>query len=478
LAEAARVRRNDFVSANRCVKEDRRGRTILSASTRSFVADAITPISAYYALAEPGRTCLLESVEGTERISRYSFLGLDFLTAQAIDGEDPRTTLDALRALIDGYEVVGRDALPFAGGVVALCSYDLVRALERIGEPLPADAPLPKIYAVVPGTWVIFDHFSHTLTLLGFSRNADERADVEARLAEYERRLLLTRPSLPGPVAVAGPLDCSLDRDEFLDRVARAKHAIYEGDVYQLQVSIRFGVPVQGEAFDLYRRVRAKNPSPYMFFLDTPYGAVLGASPEFLVRLDGTTARLRPLAGTRPRHEDPAVEARVVRELLADPKERAEHVMLVDLARNDLGRVCRFGSVRVDELMTIEKYSHVMHIVSNVVGELRTDRDAVDLFAAAFPAGTVTGTPKIRAMQIINEFEPVTRGFYAGSIAHFDFDGDMDSCITLRSAHVRNGRVYFQAAAGIVADSDPEAEYAEVRHKTRVIAETLGLQPW
>jgi len=476
--EASRARRNDFVSANRGVKEDRRGRVALRASTRAFVADAITPISAFHALAEPGRACLLESVEGTERISRYSFLGLDFLEAQAFDGDDAASTLGSLRALIRGYEVEDREALPFAGGVVALCSYDLARSLERIGDPLPADAPLPMIYAVVPGTWLVFDHFSHRLTLVGFSRDDAERAEVEARLAEYERRLLWTRPSLPGAFTAVGPVRPSLSREAFLRGVERAKHAIYEGDVYQLQLSIRFDAAVSGEPFDLYRMVRAKNPSPYMFFLDTPYGAVLGASPEFLVRLDGTTARLRPLAGTRPRHDDPATEARVMRELLADAKERAEHVMLVDLARNDLGRVCRFGSVCVDELMTIEKYSHVMHIVSNVVGELRADRDAVDLFAAAFPAGTVTGTPKIRAMQIIDTLEPVARGFYAGSVAHFDFDGDMDSCITLRSAHVCDGRVYFQAAAGIVADSQPEAEYAEVHHKTRIIAESLGLASW
>ncbi|MDE2570890.1 MAG: anthranilate synthase component I family protein [bacterium] len=475
---AAGIRRNDFVSANRCVKEDRRGRVALRASTRAFVADAITPISAYHALAEPGRACLLESVEGTERISRYSFLGLDYLAAEAIDGADAASTIDRLRAVIRGFEVEGRQELPFAGGVVALCSYDLVRALEHVGEVLPADAPIPAIYAVVPGTWLVFDHFSHSLTLVGFSRDAAEQSVVEARLAEYERRLLWTRPSLPGPFAATKPERRSLSHETFLEGVAKAKRAIYEGDVYQLQLSVRFEAPVEGEPFDLYRRVRAKNPSPYMFFLDTPYGAVLGASPEFLVRLDGSTARLRPLAGTRPRHEDPLVEARVMRELLADQKERAEHVMLVDLARNDLGRVCRFGSVRVDELMTIEKYSHVMHIVSNVVGELREDCDAVDLFSAAYPAGTVTGTPKIRAMQIINTLEPLARGFYAGSVAHFDFDGDMDSCITLRSAHVRDGRVYFQAAAGIVADSDPEAEYAEVHHKTRIIAEALGLTPW
>ncbi len=268
----------------------------------------------------------------------------------------------------------------------------------------------------------------------------------------------------------------SLDRDTYLDKVAHAKGAIFEGDAYQLQVGIRFSAPIAGgSAFDMYRQIRTRNPSPYMFFVEHGERAVFGASPEFLVRLDGRQARLRPLAGTRPRGEEPARDAEIASELLSNEKERAEHVMLVDLARNDLGAVCSIGSVRVDELMRIERYSHVMHIVSSIVGELRADRDAFDLFAAAFPAGTVTGTPKIRAMQLIDELEPVRRGFYAGSVAHIDFDGDMDSCIVLRSVAVANGIAYWQASAGIVADSDPAAEYDEVFAKTAIVRAVLGL---
>ncbi|HKE37000.1 MAG TPA: anthranilate synthase component I family protein, partial [Candidatus Baltobacteraceae bacterium] len=238
---------------------------------------------------------------------------------------------------------------------------------------------------------------------------------------------------------------------------------------------IRFGSELDGAAFDLYRALRRANPSPYMFYVDTPFGQLLGASPEFLVRLEGRKARIRPLAGTRPRGSDDEEDARIAAELLTNEKERAEHVMLVDLGRNDLGTVCDFGSVRVDELLQIERYSHVMHIVSNVVGRLRDDCDGLDLFRAGFPAGTVTGTPKVRAMQLIDEFEPVTRGFYAGSIGRWSFGGDFDSCITLRSIHVQNGRAWWQASAGIVADSDPVAEYEEVFHKTRIARSVLGL---
>jgi anthranilate synthase component I len=267
-----------------------------------------------------------------------------------------------------------------------------------------------------------------------------------------------------------------MDRPTFLERVATAKQHIYEGDIYQIQVGIRFSAEIEGgSAFDFYRQIRTRNPSPYMFYIEHGGEAVFGASPEFLVRLDGRKAQMRPLAGTRSRGADPAQDAAVATELLANEKERAEHVMLVDLGRNDLGAVATTGSVHVDELMIIERFSHVMHVVSNVVAELRPDRDALDLFAATFLAGTVTGAPKIRAMQLIDSLEPVARNFYAGSIAHFHFDGDMDSCITLRCVAVAAGKAYWQASAGIVADSDPAAEYAEIQHKTGIVRAVLGL---
>ena len=283
------------------------------------------------------------------------------------------------------------------------------------------------------------------------------------------------RPSIPGNVRARGAVRVSLDEAAFLERVAEAKRSIYEGDVYQLQLGIRFSCELDGSPFDFYRQIRARNPSPYMFFFEAEGRAIFGASPEFLVRLDEGRARLRPLAGTRPRGDSAERDNAIANELLANEKERAEHVMLVDLGRNDLGAVCKVGSVRVDELMVVERYSHVMHIVSNVVGELRDDKDALDLFAAAFPAGTVTGTPKLRAMQRIDELEPVARGFYAGSVAHLDFDGNMDSCIVLRSVATAGGRAYWQASAGIVADSEPQAEYQEVFAKTRIVRDVLGL---
>lgn len=441
---------------------------------RSFVADSITPISAYLALAQPGRSCLLESVEGTERISRYSFVGLDYLESFTID-RDP-AMLSRIRAAIGRYRL-DRDDLPFPGGAVCVFTYDAARALEPVGEAPPADVRFADALIVVPGTWAVFDHFTHRVSLIGFARGEQERDLVEARLDGYVARLLDGRPTIPGAVRAGGPVSASLDEPTFLARVAQAKQYIFDGDAYQLQVGIRFSCPLAGTAFDFYRQIRALNPSPYMFFVEGGGRAVFGASPEFLVRLDGRTARIRPLAGTRPRQGNPLDDQRVADELMADPKERAEHVMLVDLARNDLGAVCTTGSVRVDELMVIERYSHVMHIVSNVVGELRSDKDALDLFAAAFPAGTVTGTPKLRAMQLIDRLEPVARGFYAGSVAHIDFDGDMDSCIILRSVACANGRAYWQASAGIVADSVPQTEYAEVFAKTGIVRAVLGIDP-
>ena len=446
----------------------------LTSITRSFVADSITPISAYLALAQPGRSCLLESVEGTERISRYSFVGLDYLESFTID-RDP-AMLGRIRAVLGRYKL-DRTDLPFPGGAVCVFTYDAARALEPVGEAPPADVRFADALIVVPGTWAVFDHFTHRVTLIGFARGEAEREAVDARLDGYVARLLDGRPTIPGAVRADGPVTASLDEPAFLARVAQAKQYIYDGEAYQLQVGIRFSCPLAGTAFDFYRQIRALNPSPYMFYVEGGGRAVFGASPEFLVRLDGRTARIRPLAGTRPRQADPQADQRVADELMADPKERAEHVMLVDLARNDLGAVCATGSVRVDELMVIERYSHVMHIVSNVVGELRPDKDALDLFAASFPAGTVTGTPKLRAMQLIDRLEPVARGFYAGSVAHIDFDGGMDSCIILRSVACANGRAYWQASAGIVADSVPETEYAEVFAKTGIVRAVLGIAP-
>jgi anthranilate synthase component 1 len=436
--------------------------------SRVVPADVLTPIGAYRALAPPQASCLLESVESGGRISRYSFIGLDYLDAAQFDAD--ATLYERIRAFVEPHRrAAGFDAL---GGALVTFAYDAARPVARLPSRTLADPPMPAAYVTIPATWLIFDHFSDLLTI--WTCGDDSEALVR-RIGGYVERLLAAQPSFPKDARARGEVIESMTRDRYLALAAEAKRRIFEGDVYQLQLGVRFTAELEGDALDLYRAMRRHNPSPYMFYVDTPFGQLLGASPEFLVRLEGRRARLRPLAGTRPRGADDDEDARIAGELLANEKERAEHVMLVDLGRNDLGAVCEYGSVRVDELLQIERYSHVMHIVSNVAGTLRDDRDALDLFAAGFPAGTVTGTPKIRAMQLIDSMEPVARGFYAGSIGRWSYGGDFDSCITLRSMHVARGRAWWQASAGIVADSDPAAEYDEVLQKTRIARSVLGL---
>ena len=436
---------------------------------RTVPADVLTPIGAYLALATPQASCLLESVEHGGRLSRYSFIGLDYVAAETFDAD--ARLYDRVRAFVQSARVDGPEA-PMGGALLAF-AYDAARPAARLG-PCESSAPaMPDAYVAIPSTWLIFDHFVHALTLWTCG---DDPAELESRIDRYVERLFEAAPSQALAVRAGCAMSQSMDRQRYLELAARVKRHIYDGDVYQLQLGIRFGARLEGGgAFDLYRALRRRNPSPYMFYVDTPFGQLLGASPEFLVRLEGRRARIRPLAGTRSRGADDADDARIAAELLSNEKERAEHVMLVDLGRNDLGTVCEYGSVKVDELLQIERYSHVMHIVSNLTGALRADCDALDLLRAGFPAGTVTGTPKVRAMQLIDEFEPMSRGFYAGSIGRWSFGGDFDSCITLRSIHVRDGHAWWQASAGIVADSDPVAEYEEVLHKTRIAREVLGI---
>jgi len=441
----------------------------MHARTHTISSDLLTPIGAFLALARPGEACLLESVEHGGRISRYSFIGIDYLDARAfVAGPD---LLGEIRAFVAPFRPDG-EAAPLGGALVAF-AYDAARPFARMPPRAASTPAMPDAYVAVPGTWLIFDHFSDTLTI--WTCGEDDAACTR-RIEAHVARLLSAAGMLPRPIGGRGPVSATLDRATFLSMVDRVQERILEGDVYQLQLGIRFGVDLAGGAFEVYRAIRSRNPSPYMFYVDGPFGQVFGASPEFLVRLEGRNARIRPLAGTRSRGIDEADDARVAAGLLEDEKERAEHVMLVDLARNDLGTVCEHGSVRVGELLQIERYSHVMHIVSDVTGTLRPELDGLDLFAAGFPAGTVTGTPKVRAMQLIDDLEPVSRGFYAGSIGRWSYGGDFDSCITLRSIHVRDGRAYWQASAGIVADSVPSAEYDEILHKTRVAREVLGVE--
>ncbi len=440
------------------------------ARSRTISADTLTPIAAYAQLATPGASCLLESVESAAgRISRYSFIGIDYADARGFD--DDGRLYEAVRSFWESQRIVDDARMPIGGALVAF-AYDAARSYAKLPPRDAAVPPMPAAYVAAPLTWLVFDHFTDRLTIWACAQN---EADADRRIDAYIERLLTMRPRMPEPVYAAGPMTMSMTQEQFLSRVAQVKECIDDGEVYQLQIGIRFSAPLQGSAFDLYRAIRSANPSPYMFFVDAAFGQLLGASPEFLVRLEGRRARIRPLAGTRPRGTDEIHDIEIAEELLRNEKERAEHVMLVDLGRNDLGRVCANGSIKATELLQIERYSHVMHIVSDLQGDLRDDCDGLDLFQAGFPAGTVTGTPKIRAMQLIDELEPQARGFYAGSVGRWSWNGDFDSCITLRSLHVRDGVAYWQASAGIVADSDPQAEYEEVLHKTRIAREVLGL---
>ena len=435
--------------------------------TRTIPADVLTPIGAYLALATPGASCLLESVEHGGKLSRYSFVGLDYAAAQSFEATPD--LYDRIRAFVTQHRPADDTGL---GGALVVFTYDAARPVAHLPTRGPDAPAMPDAFVAIPSTWLVFDHLTHSLVLWGCG---DDAHTIDTRLQQYVDDLVSAPARLAQPVRAAGEMRATMDRDAYLSKVARVKQHIYDGDVYQLQIGIRFDAELDGTPFDLYRALRRRNPSPYMFYVDTDFGQLLGASPEFLVRLEGKRARIRPLAGTRSRGSTDALDLEIARELLSNEKERAEHVMLVDLGRNDLGMVCEYGSVQVDELLQIERYSHVMHIVSDVIGTLRDGCDGLDLFRAGFPAGTVTGTPKVRAMQLIDELEPVTRGFYAGSIGRWNWNGDFDSCITLRSMHVQNGRAYWQASAGIVADSDPVAEYEEVFHKTRVARAVLGL---
>jgi len=436
-----------------------------------IAADLDTPVSAFLKLRPLGPCFLLESVEAG-RLGRYSFLGLGRRVELELQGGRGREAqLQTLRRALAGAprlrpEVPG---LPFRGGLVGAAGFDLARDLLDLGQGPRAGAAAVARW-VCCSTLLVFDHLTRRAALL---HDGDEEERLRLRREVIE--------ILRGPIAVERrsgrhePPRASLGRGEFVSSVERAKGHIAAGDVYQLVLSIRFEGECDVEPFEVYRALRLLNPSPYMYFLDIAGTAVVGSSPEALVRLDGRKAALRPIAGTRPRGEDPGRDERLELELLEDPKEAAEHVMLVDLARNDLGRVAVAGSVQVRPFRTVERYSHVMHLVSGVEGVLPPERDAFDLFAAAFPAGTVIGAPKIRAIELIDEIEPGPRGLYAGTVGYFGHGGGMDQAITIRTLSFVDGRYSYQAGAGIVADSRPEAEYEEVLSKGAALGAALTL---
>ena len=434
-------------------------------------ADLTTPVALMRGLlAGDGPCFLLESVEGGDRVARWSFLGAS--PSGEISGRDT-DPFAALRALPRDEAASGEDDLPpFTGGAVGYAGYDAVRRLERLPATNPDPIGLPDAWFGIFDAVIAFDHVRHRLLFVTHAANGDE-ASARARLKALEKRTLTrsdkTRPKPLSPLT----FEESPPRAFYLAAVERAKEHIRAGDVFQVVLSRRWSAPFDGDPFAVYRALRSISPSPYQYFLRTPDGTIFGASPERLVRVaaapGGAVVETIPLAGTRPRGATREEDLALEKELLADPKERAEHVMLVDLGRNDLGRVAKAGSVRVKDFFRVERYSHVMHIASRVTGVLAEGKDAVDALVATFPAGTLTGAPKIRAMEIIEDLEPVRRGAYGGTVGYLDFAGNLDVAIAIRTAVVANGTLHVQAGAGIVADSDPEAEATECENKARAL---------
>ena len=454
----------------------------------AVLADRETPVSAYGKLVGDSPGFLLESLEGGERWAQWSFLGWDPLfTLTSRDGmshiDDPRVRvpggdpLTVLEALLDRYATDPLDDLPpLHSGAVGYLSYDAVRYIERLPDRPPDDRGLPEMMWQFVGSLAALDHPGQTLHLV---RNifTDLEGDLDAayqdavtRLQDDARRLgtaLCYQPSgsLDRSVPPGLPVASTLDRDNFEQAVLKVKDYIREGDAYQVVLSRRMGTPFEGDPFGLYRALRLINPSPFLFYLHHPEVTVAGSSPELMTRVRDGTVFSRPIAGTRRRGTSLEEDQELEEELLADPKERAEHVMLIDLARNDLGRVCDFGTVTVDDLMVVERYSHVMHMVSGVSGRLREGLGPVDVVRAVFPHGTVSGAPKVRAMEIIDEIEPVARGPYAGAAGYVDFSGNVDTAICLRTVVIASGTAWVQAGAGLVADSNPAAEFQETEDK-------------
>jgi anthranilate synthase component 1 len=466
----------------------------LQTIVRELPADLDTPISTYLKCRGHGPSFLLESVEGGERIARYSFIGLSPYASYVASGNNvikhangasQETHLPSdhditgyLQSEIAPFRTVPIAGLPrFIGGLAGYHGFETVRSFEPRLDPLMKNAGLPDAIYLLCDTIIAFDHIRRSNFLIANVLDGDGPA-AQNKLDRLEQAL---RSPLTPPVIQPGAhseTHSNMDKAEFEAMVRKAKEYIAAGDIFQVVLSQRFTRTTTAEPFAIYRALRRLNPSPYMFFfdfaglVDSPF-YLLGASPEMFVRLEGGKATLRPIAGTRPRGASPEADQALVDELLADPKEKAEHIMLVDLGRNDLGRVSKYGSVQVSELFTIEKYSHVMHIASNVEGRLRSGKTAFDLVRAAFPAGTVSGAPKVRAMEIIAELEPDGRGPYAGMVGYFGFDGAMDSCLAIRTMLGYGNTVSVQAGAGIVADSDPAAEYQETVNKARAVMKAI-----
>ncbi len=464
-----------------------------------FSADLLTPVSAYLRIAQGARySFLLESVEGGEKIARYTFAGAHpeevfrYVNGACVLENrerlvwEERDPISFLRERVERFRSVRLPGLPpLVAGAIGYFSYDMVRLIERLPKRLRDEIGLYDAVLMFYHGLIAFDHVQHRLWIV---RNVftEGHGSLRAKYNAAVREIKETRRVLEEPVAAERPkkspkpskhsspkVNSNFRRPEYLDIVRKAKQYIRAGDIFQVVLSQRFSVKARAEPFEIYRELRALNPSPYLFYLQLNDVAVVGSSPEMLVKVQGRDVFYRPIAGTRRRGKDEAEDQRLEREMLASEKERAEHIMLVDLGRNDLGRVCEYGTVKVEKLLTVERYSHVMHIVSSLRGRLREDVDCFDALMACFPAGTVSGAPKVRAMEIIEELERTRRGIYAGGILYLDFAGNLDSCIALRTMVVKNGEAYVQAGGGIVADSTPEGEYQESINKSKALLTAL-----
>jgi anthranilate synthase component 1 len=451
---------------------------------RTRIDDINTPVSAFIKL-NATNSFLLESVSGGENVARYSFIGLNPLKTievssqgkVVIDNQSESDTQDPITLLeeyFNQFNIVAPSdiKLPsFAGGPVGFFAWETIQYIEPITFSKKNNTPFPLMHFIIPQVVIVFDHAKRQMMLIAFEEES-KKGSGQVILDEIEAKLSTAIAALPlKPIvkedAIFKNVHSNYTQDQFESAVKKAQHHIHEGDVFQIVLSQKFSIQSTKKPIDVYRQLRTINPSPYMYFFQFPEYAIIGASPEILTSLSNRKATLRPIAGTRPRTAEN--EEILIQELLKDPKEIAEHMMLVDLGRNDLGRVCDFNSVHVSELKVIEKYSHVMHIVSTIQGQLSSGKNAFDLFRATFPAGTLSGAPKIRAIQLLEEIEPDTRGPYGGALGYFDFRGNMDLCILIRTILFKNSQYHIQSGAGIVADSIPSTEYQETQNKARGI---------
>ncbi len=452
---------------------------------KSVIADFLTPVSAYLKLEKNrSHAFLLESVEGGETIARYSFLGGDPFLISRYRGGQPADFMQNVRASMARFKSVKLPNLPpFTGGAVGYFGYDMVRTIEEIPNTGTDDLGIDDAVLMFYKTILAFDHLRHQIHIISNVIVDDSHESVEVQYQKAVEEISRIEALLSAPLEIPqskkrdGELivRSNFEKKDYLKAVAAANENIVAGDIFQVVLSQRFEVDLQASPFEIYRALRIVNPSPYMYLLKMPEASIVGASPEMLVKIHDRDVEYRPLAGTRPRGANEAEDEKFAEELLADEKERAEHIMLVDLGRNDLGRVSKYGTVRVEDLMFIERYSHVMHLASTLKAELRQDVDRWDTLMACFPAGTLSGAPKVRAMEIIDELEPTKRGVYAGTIMYVDFSNNLDSCIALRTLVVKGNKGYIQAGAGIVADSVPENEYTETVNKSKALIRAITL---